>query len=632
MSSTSSLEQVDPLPNLNDPNLNLILELINEGNEDTSGNATPAMDSQGVIAPDTVPYRSDTSLNHSGEDQVLGMGDQYMPDPNTSDSGSQSVHTPADRSEPPDKNTGYGKAENTINPSSQKDMVENPTVGPNMGPVDRGEKGKGGQIHQKVLRYELFEPTEGNFENRHEFHDPPTNRRDTAKPLPTHRKAAQEARINPSLPNNVVEHNKQEHMNVSVIQNLEKVIRTLPSISKAIGEDPRDLTPEAAPLQPIPEEAPMVTQPRGQIQRTEGPRITSVTHQEDHGLGIPLGGLQGPPVQGPPVDRFQELYSDEHSEYVSRGPNTTEFTAADITSMINHLKSRQSGRQSSSSASYIGLNTVASGLDHLAQGGSVHRDRSISPNNPNPDYTGYESVDEIFTRPYPDEREQRIEEQGSDPYYADMDWSTPSQNMVRNHFGRSPQRQRNQLGSSPQRERRSNTVSSHLLPQMYGMNADTVGRTVNPTSRPGHTVTTHNSPSSREQTVTWNTFRPEQHSANEATTQLERREFPPPPRGDESDSPDQIEGRRNQGEWLYEPQNKISRLVQRVREHTANIREIHEPGNHRLVQDRIQSSKTIARNCNRVWTGLSIGVPERVRSRISPTKPSRISTGLPPRS
>ena len=93
MSSTSSLEQVDPLPNLRDTNLDLILELMNEGNEDTSGNATPAMDPQRVTALDTVAYRSDTSLNHSGEDQVLGMGDQYLGDPNTSDSGSQSVQT-----------------------------------------------------------------------------------------------------------------------------------------------------------------------------------------------------------------------------------------------------------------------------------------------------------------------------------------------------------------------------------------------------------------------------------------------------------------------------------------------------------------------------------------------------------
>ena len=600
MSSTSSLEQVDPLPNLRDTNLDLILEIMNEGNEsptgnaDTSGNATPAMDPQRVTALDTVAYRSDSSLNHSGEDQVLGMGDQYLGDLNTSDSGSQSVQTheeiptPADRNEPPDKNIGHGKAEKTINPSGQKEIVENPRVGPNKGPVDRGEKGKGGQPPRKVLHYSLFDDSQGNFETRHEFHDPPINHRDTTNPVPAHRESTQEVRIYPSLQNTVAGNNKQEHVNVSVIQNLEKVLKTLPSITKTIGDDPRGLTPGAALLQPIPEESPMVPQPRGQAQRTEGPRITSVTHhQEDHGLGIPPGGL---PVK--PVDRFEEIHSDEHSEYVPRGLDTTEFTAADITSMINHLKSQQTGRQSSSSPSYIGLNTVATGLDHLARGGPVYRDRSISPINPHPDYTGYESVDEIFTRPYPDEREQRIEERSSELHYADMDWSTPSQNMVRSHFGRSPQRQRSHLGSSPQRERRSNTISGHSLPPMYGMDTDIVGRTVNPTNRPGHRSTIHNSPSSREQTVTWNTFRPGQLSTNEAVTMIERRDFHPPPREDESDSPDQNEGRRNQGELLYEPQNKISRLVRRVQEHTANIREINEPGNHRLVQDRIQSAKT----------------------------------------
>ena len=248
MSSTSSLEQVDPLPNLRDTNLELILEIMSEdnesptGNTDTSGIATPAMDPQRVTALDTVTYRSDSSLTHSGEDRVLGMGDQYLGDLNTSDSGSQSVQIheeipiPVDRTEPPDRNINHIEAETIINPSGQKEIAENPGVGPNKGPVDRGERGKGGQPHRMVPQYSLFDDPRGNFETRHEFHDPPIDHRDTGKthPVQAHMESTQEERIYPSLQNTVTGDSKQEHVNVSVIQNLEKVLKTFPIIPELV--------------------------------------------------------------------------------------------------------------------------------------------------------------------------------------------------------------------------------------------------------------------------------------------------------------------------------------------------------------------------------------------------------------
>ena len=215
MSSTSSLEQADPLPNLRDANLDLILQLMDERTSllldtlITGGIDTPVMDLQRVDSLNSVTYRSVSSRTHSEEDRGLATRDQYLDTLNTSDSGSQSapifkeIPIPTDRTEPPDRNLNHIEVETIINPSGQKELAEKPGACSKEEQVDKREQRKTGRSYGTQYNFHdpPFDPR-GNFETRHEFHDPPIDHSGTGKthPVHAHRDSTQEEkRIHPSL-------------------------------------------------------------------------------------------------------------------------------------------------------------------------------------------------------------------------------------------------------------------------------------------------------------------------------------------------------------------------------------------------------------------------------------------------